>query len=49
MQCPQCQVENLDGLRFCEDCGARLDSKCPQCGAEIRPGKKFCGKRSLPL
>src|SRR4051794_12059982 len=43
MQCPQCQAENLDGLRFCEDCGARLDSKCPKCGAEIRPGKKFCG------
>src|SRR5438874_4931982 len=43
MRCPQCQAENLDGLRFCEDCGARLDLKCPQCGAEIRPGKKFCG------
>jgi hypothetical protein len=43
MQCLQCQAENLDGLRFCEDCGARLDLKCPQCGAEIRPGKKFCG------
>src|SRR3954447_20030577 len=43
MRCPQCQAENLDGLRFCEDCGARLDLKCPQCGAEIRRGKKFCG------
>jgi class 3 adenylate cyclase/tetratricopeptide (TPR) repeat protein len=43
MQCAQCQAENLDGLRFCEDCGARLETKCPHCGAEIRPGKKFCG------
>jgi class 3 adenylate cyclase len=43
MQCPQCQAENLDGLRFCEDCGARLESKCPHCGTESRPGKRFCG------
>ena len=24
MKCPRCQTENREGLRFCEDCGARF-------------------------
>src|SRR5712692_11527761 len=43
MQCPRCQAENRDDLRFCEDCGARLAATCPSCGAEVTPGKRFCG------
>ena len=43
MQCPECAAENREGVRFCEDCGARLDLKCPSCGAELIPGKRFCG------
>jgi transposase len=42
MTCPQCQAQNPDDARFCEECGARLALACPQCGAEITPGKKFC-------
>src|SRR4051794_37134888 len=42
MQCPQCQAENPDRARFCEDCGARLELKCPHCGEAATPGKKFC-------
>jgi Double zinc ribbon len=42
MQCPQCQAENPDRARFCEDCGARLELKCPHCGDAATPGKKFC-------
>ena len=42
MRCPQCQAQNPEDARFCEECGARLALACPQCGAEIGPGKKFC-------
>src|SRR4051812_4401320 len=42
MQCPQCQTENPERARFCEDCGARLEFKCPHCGETATPGKKFC-------
>jgi class 3 adenylate cyclase/tetratricopeptide (TPR) repeat protein len=42
MQCPQCQAENPERARFCEDCGARLEFQCPHCGEAATPGKKFC-------
>src|SRR3954469_16593009 len=42
MQCLQCQAENPERARFCEDCGARLEFKCPHCGEAATPGKKFC-------
>ena len=41
MDCPRCQAENREGLKFCADCGARLAVACPTCGADI--GKRFCG------
>ncbi len=43
MRCPQCQVENRDGIRFCEECGTKLEGACPACGSAIPPGRKFCG------
>ncbi len=43
MRCPQCQLENRDGIRFCEECGAKLEQACPACGSAIPPGRKFCG------
>ena len=42
MQCPRCRAQSLDGARFCEDCGARLDLACPSCGQPVGIGKKFC-------
>src|SRR5262245_53088938 len=42
MRCPQCQSENPERARFCEDCGARLEFQCPHCGEAATPGKKFC-------
>jgi class 3 adenylate cyclase/tetratricopeptide (TPR) repeat protein len=48
MRCSRCQAENREGLRFCEDCGARLAAACPSCGAEVTPGKKFCGGCGAP-
>jgi predicted amidophosphoribosyltransferase len=42
MTCPRCKVETDEGARFCEECGARLETVCPGCGAPVMPGKKFC-------
>ena len=58
MKCPKCQSENREGVKFCEDCGARMEIKCPSCSASIPMGKRFCGecghaitepKEALPL
>ncbi len=42
MDCPRCEAKNVDGARFCEECGARLEVACPQCGHPVTSGKKFC-------
>src|SRR4051812_32378038 len=44
MQCPQCQFDNRESIRFCEECGAKLEQVCPACGAAVPPGRKFCGE-----
>ena len=31
MKCPRCQAENVDGARYCEDCGARVEITCAAC------------------
>ena len=50
-QCPNCQANNSDTAKFCDECGfnfkkyeeeqAKKNSLCPLCGAETT-GKKFC-------
>jgi tetratricopeptide (TPR) repeat protein len=42
MKCPNCQYENPDEAKFCEQCGAQLLHKCPGCGAEVSPTARFC-------
>src|SRR5437868_8089940 len=49
MQCPQCQFENRESVRFCEECGAKLEQVCPACGAAVPPGRKFCGECGASL
>src|SRR5512136_3064327 len=44
MKCPKCHSDNREGLKFCEECGARLEVTCPKCGAKIPYGRKFCGE-----
>lgn len=44
MKCPECQFDNREGIKFCEECGAKMELKCPKCGAEIPFGTKFCGE-----
>jgi hypothetical protein len=35
MKCPDCQFENRERVKFCEECGAELELKCPNCKAKI--------------
>jgi len=44
MQCPKCQFENREGVKFCEECGAKFELECPACKANIPLGRKFCGE-----
>jgi predicted ATPase/class 3 adenylate cyclase len=44
MKCPKCQADNREGIKFCEECGTKMEVKCPRCGAEILLGKKYCGE-----
>ncbi len=44
MKCPKCQLENREGVKFCEECGAKMELVCPGCGAQVPSGKKFCGE-----
>mgnify|MGYP001584473435 CR=1 FL=1 len=48
MKCSKCQFENLEGAKFCNECGKSLQVVCDGCGKDNAPGSKFCkecGKR----
>src|SRR5712692_11799915 len=49
MQCPHCQYDNPSGMKFCGECGARLQVGCPSCQAANPPSHKFCGECGQPL
>src|SRR5262245_55537465 len=49
MQCPRCQFDNPPAMKFCIECGARLELLCPHCGAETQPTFKFCGQCGTAL
>jgi class 3 adenylate cyclase len=53
VKCPKCQTDNREGIKFCEECGVKMELKCPKCGSEILLGKKYCGEcghnLTLPL
>src|SRR5207249_1187294 len=49
MQCPQCQHENNEAAKFCEECGTKLIRACPGCGHEVSPRAKFCPECGTPL
>ncbi len=49
MQCSRCQHENPAGVKFCGECGARLESLCPACQAANPPANKFCHQCGGPL
>ncbi len=49
MICPRCQHENPAGVKFCGECGSRLESVCPSCQASNPPTNKFCHACGSPL
>jgi len=44
MKCPNCQHQNLEDARFCNECGHKLELICPECGKVNPPGSRFCNK-----
>ena len=44
MRCPKCQFDNPEVVKFCVECGNKLEVKCPKCGFSNSPSFKFCGE-----
>ena len=44
MKCPKCQFENREAVKFCEQCGTKLELECPSCSAKLPLDRKFCGE-----
>src|SRR5215510_12900791 len=44
MECPHCRHANPPGVKFCGECGTRLQSLCPACQAANPPTNKFCSE-----
>lgn len=45
--CPTCGKQNATGVKFCSDCGGKMEVAkvpCVKCGAELREGAKFCSE-----
>lgn len=41
--CPQCQFENPDDNKFCQQCGISLTQQtCPECGAQVEFDLQHC-------
>ena len=49
MRCPACQFDNPVDMKFCVDCGAKLETTCPNCKFLNQPHFKFCGQCGCPL
>src|SRR5512139_2808054 len=49
MKCPKCQAENPENLKFCGECGAKLEKVCPKCNFSNPPQFKFCGECGYDL
>ena len=48
--CPSCGKANAPGVKFCSDCGGKMEVApkvevpCVKCGASLREGAKFCSE-----
>jgi class 3 adenylate cyclase/tetratricopeptide (TPR) repeat protein len=49
VKCSRCQHENPSAVKFCGECGARLELLCPSCRASNPPTNKFCNECGAPL
>ncbi len=44
MKCSKCQFESPSGMKFCGQCGSKLERLCPHCNASNPPEFQFCGE-----
>jgi class 3 adenylate cyclase/tetratricopeptide (TPR) repeat protein len=44
MECPKCKFDNPDSVKFCGNCGNRIEKVCSKCGAANPLQFKFCGE-----
>ena len=45
LRCPDCGAENLEGMKFCKECGCKLgNAACSKCGTVNPPQTRFCGE-----
>ena len=49
MQCSQCQRENPEDAKFCNQCGTPFAPQCSSCGRENASDAKFCNQCATPL
>jgi membrane protease subunit (stomatin/prohibitin family) len=45
--CPTCGKQNAAGVKFCSDCGGKMEVAkvpCVKCGVSLREGAKFCSE-----
>jgi membrane protease subunit (stomatin/prohibitin family) len=45
--CPSCGKQNAASVKFCSDCGSKMETAkvpCIKCGAQLREGAKFCSE-----
>ncbi len=44
MKCLECQFDNPEDVKFCGECGTKLERICPECNSSNPPQFKFCGE-----
>lgn len=45
LTCSSCGNRNPDGVKFCQECGAKLGGTlCKHCGVSLSPGTRYCGE-----
>ncbi len=44
MKCPKCDHDNDEEVKFCNECGNKLELICPECGKANASGSKFCNQ-----
>src|SRR5918912_696681 len=49
MQCPRCRHENPPEVKFCGECGARVEALCASCKSSNPATNKFCGQCGATL
>ena len=45
--CPKCGASNAAGVKFCNECGAKMETgtvPCVKCGSQLQAGAKFCNE-----